>query len=219
MKKKNFLVIGLGRFGSMVAKTLESLKCDVLAVDNDEDIVSSISNCVSHCVIADSTKLKVLTDLNAASFDHAVVAIGNNLQASILTVLNLKKLGVKNITVRADNEDFKEVFENLGVTEVIIPEEVSAISLANQITSNSILDYYYISDEYGMYKVSVGQNFASKSLIELDVRNIFDVNIVGIIRDDLFYIPKGTDVLNALDVVVVVGKKNKIKKFDLFLNA
>lgn len=219
MKKKNFLIIGLGRFGSMVAKTLELLKCDVLAVDNDEDIVSSISNCVSHCVIADSTKLNVLVDLNAASFDHAVVAIGNNLQASILTVLNLKKLGVKNITVRADNEDFKEVFENLGVTEVIIPEEVSAISLANQITSNSILDYYYISDDYGIYKVSVGENFTSKSLIELDVRNTFDVNIVGIIRDDLFYIPKGTDVLNALDVVVVVGKKNKIKKFDSFLNS
>ncbi len=219
MKKKNFLIIGLGRFGSMVAKTLELLKCDVLAVDNDEDIVSSISNYVSHCVIADSTKLNVLVDLNAASFDHAVVAIGNNLQASILTVLNLKKLGVKNITVRADNEDFKEVFENLGVTEVIIPEEVSAISLANQITSNSILDYYYISDDYGIYKVSVGENFTSKSLIELDVRNTFDVNIVGIIRDDLFYIPKGTDVLNALDVVVVVGKKNKIKKFDSFLNA
>ena len=219
MKKKNFLIIGLGRFGSMVAKTLELLKCDVLAVDNDEDIVSSISNYVSHCVIAESTKLNVLVDLNAASFDHAVVAIGNNLQASILTVLNLKKLGVKNITVRADNEDFKEVFENLGVTEVIIPEEVSAISLANQITSNSILDYYYISDDYGIYKVSVGENFTSKSLIELDVRNTFDVNIVGIIRDDLFYIPKGTDVLNALDVVVVVGKKNKIKKFDSFLNA
>lgn len=219
MKKKNFLIIGLGRFGSMVAKTLELLKCDVLAVDNDEDIVSSISNCVSHCVIADSTKLNVLVDLNAASFDHAVVAIGNNLQASILTVLNLKKLGVKNITVRADNEDFKEVFENLGVTEVIIPEEVSAISLANQITSNSILDYYYISDDYGIYKVSVGENFTSKSLIELDVRNTFDVNIVGIIRDDLFYIPKGIDVLNALDVVVVVGKKNKIKKFDSFLNS
>ena len=219
MKKKNFLIIGLGRFGSMVAKTLELLKCDVLAVDNDEDIVSSISNCVTHCVIADSTKLNVLVDLNAASFDHAVVAIGNNLQASILTVLNLKKLGVKNITVRADNEDFKEVFENLGVTEVIIPEEVSAISLANQITSNSILDYYYISDEYGIYKVSVGENFTSKSLIELDVRNIFDVNIVGIIRDELFYIPKGTDVLNALDIVVVVGKKNKIKKFESFLNA
>lgn len=219
MKKKNFLVIGLGRFGSMVAKTLVDLNCDVLALDNDDETVSLISNSVCHCVIADSTKLSVLEELNASSFDHAVVAIGNNLQASILTVLNLKKLGVKNITVRADNEDFKDVFDALGVTETIIPEEVSAISLANQITSDSILDYYYISDEYGIYKVSIGDDFESKSLIELDIRNTFDVNIVGIIRDNLFYIPKGTDVLNASDVVVVVGKKNKIKKFDSFLNA
>ena len=134
--KKTFMVIGLGRFGSYIAKTLVSMNCDVLAVDISEDSVQAISSYVPHCVIADSTKEAVLKELDAASIDHVVVAIGNNLQASILTVVNLKHLGVKRITVRADEEGHKEVYKTLGATEVIIPEESSAISLANQIISN-----------------------------------------------------------------------------------
>ncbi len=216
--KKSFIVIGLGRFGFSVAKSLEAMNCDVLAIDVNEEAVSRISSIVPHCLIADSTKINVLKELGASSIDHAVVCIGNNLQASILTILNLRKLGVKNITVRADEEDHKEVYKMLGATEVIIPEEASAISLANQIISDTILDYYVVADDYAIVQTKVGKNFEQKSLIELNVRNDFDVNIVGIIKNGQFYIPKGTDVLNIDDIVVVVGKKPKIRKFDSFLN-
>ncbi|MGM9969056.1 MAG: potassium channel family protein [Anaeroplasma sp.] len=217
--KKSFIVIGLGRFGSNVAKALASMNCDVLAVDIDEESVSSIAKHISHCVIADATKQSVLSELGAASIDHAVVAIGNNLQASILTVLNLKKLGVKRITVRADEEGHKEIYKLLGATEVILPEEVSAISIANQIISDSILDYYQVADDFAIVKTIVGEKFEQKPLIDLDIRNCFDVNIVGIIdKDNQFFIPRGTDVLKPKDVVVVVGKKQNIKKFDSFLN-
>lgn len=217
--KKSFIVIGLGRFGSSVARALEAMNCDVLAVDIKEDSVSRIAMEVPHCLIADSTKLNVLKELGAGSIDHAVVCIGNNLQASILTIMNLRKLGVKRITVRADEEDHKEVYKMLGATEVIIPEEASAISLANQIISDTILDYYVVSEDYAIVKTSVGKEFAQKTLIELDIRNRFDVNIVGIIKNDgVFYIPRGTDALNPGDIVVVVGKKPKIRKFDSFLN-
>lgn len=216
--KKSFIVIGLGRFGSSVAKSLESMNCDVLAIDIMEDSVSKIASDVPHCLIADSTKIGVLKDLGAASIDHAVVCIGNNLQASILTIMNLRKLGVKRITVRADEEGHKEVYKMLGATEVIIPEEASAISLSNQIISDTILDYYVVSEGYAMVKASVGKNFHPSSLMDLDVRNRFDVNIVGIIKEEMFYIPRGTDILNPGDVVVVVGKSPKIRKFDTFLN-
>ncbi len=217
--KKSFIVIGLGRFGSSVARALEAMNCDVLAIDIVEDCVSKIASEVPHCLIADSTKINVLRDLGAASIDHAVVCIGNSLQASILTIMNLRKLGVKKITVRADEEDHKEVYKMLGATEVIIPEEASAISLANQIISDTILDYYVVSEDYAMVKTSVGKEFEQKTLVELDVRNRFDINIVGIIKSDgEFYIPRGTDTLNPGDVVVVVGKKPQIRKFDSFLN-
>ena len=106
----------------------------------------------------------------------------------------------------------------LGATEVIIPEEASAISLANQIISDSILDYYAVAKNYAMVQVVVGDNFESKTLIELDVRNRFDVNIVGFIKDGDFYLPRGTDVLKSKDIVVVVGTQAKVRKFDAFLN-
>ena len=216
--KKSFIVIGLGRFGSNVAISLSNLNCDLLAVDIDEEAVKNISTEVNNCVIADATKLSVLQDLGAASIDHAVVCIGNNLQASILTVLNLKKVGVKTITVRADEIGHREVFMQLGATDVIVPEEASAISLANSIVSDSLLDYYQLAKNYAIVKVSVGKNFEPKTLVELSVRDKFDVNIVGVIRNDEFIIPRGTDLLNPGDVISVVGERQKVRKFDAFLN-
>jgi len=216
--KKTFMIIGLGRFGSCIAKELVQNKCDIIAIDKDEKSVRDISKFVNNCVIADSTSINVLTDLDASKVDHAVVAIGNNLQASILSIINLKKLGVKKITVRADDLTYKEVFEALGATDVIVPEESSAISLANQIMSDSVLDYYGVSADYAMVKVIVGKQFVPKNLIELNLRALFDVNIVGIIRDGNFFIPKGTDTINPDDVVVVVGTASKINKLDDFFN-
>lgn len=217
--KKSFIIIGLGRFGSNVAKTLVDMNCDVLAVDINEESVQAISHYVHHCVIADASKESVLKELGVGSIDHAVIAIGNNLQATILTLVNLKKLGVPRITVRADEEGHKEVYKLLGASEVIIPEEASAISLANQITSDSILDYYKVSRDFAMVKVIVRKRL-DQNLIQLDLRNNYEINIVGIIKKDGdFYIPKGTDTLSVGDIVVVVGMKDKIAKFDQFLNA
>lgn len=216
--KKSFIVIGLGRFGASVARTLANLNCDILGVDISEDCVSEVASDVDHCVIADSTKIATLKELGAASIDHAVVAIGNNLEASILTTMNLKALGVKNITVRSDSKSYIEMYERLGATEVIIPEEESANSLANQIASDAILDYYQVDKNYVIVQIKVGKNFPSQSLIDLNLRNKFDVNIVGIIHEDKFYIPRGIDFLMPEDIVVLVGTKQKIRKVDSFIN-
>ena len=216
--KKSYVVIGLGRFGSNIVKVLSNMNCDVLAIDINEDTVQAISSYTNHCVIADSTKINVLKELGCNSIDHAVVAIGNNLQSSILTVLNLKKLGVKRITVRADEEGHKEIFTMLGANEVIIPEEASANSLANQIISDSVIDYYPLSNEYSMVKISVPDSFEAKTILELNVRVLFDINIVGIIRDNIFNIPKPDAFIRPGDVLVVVGTSENYKSFDSFLN-
>ncbi len=216
--KKSFMVIGLGRFGANIAKVLANMDAEVLAIDIDEDSVTKIASFVPHCVVADSTKPNVLKELGAAQIDHAVVAIGNNLQASILTVLNLKNLGVKKITVRADEEGHKEVYRMLGASEVIIPEEATALSLANQIMSDSILDYYQLAENYTMVKIFVGDGFEPKSIIDMNVRVLFDINIVGVIKDDKFAIPKANDLIVPGDVLVVVGTKENYQKFESFLN-
>ncbi len=216
--KKSFVVIGLGRFGASVARSLNNLNCDILAMDRSEDCVKDIAKDIEHCIIADSTKIETLKDIGVASINHAVVAIGNNLEASILTTMNLKTLGVKNITVRSDFINYKEMFYKLGATDVIIPEEASAVSLANQIASDSILDYYSVDSKYAIVKIAVGEKFEARTLIDLDLRNKFDVNIVGIIHNNEFYIPRGTDNLEPKDVVVLVGTKPKIRKVESFIN-
>ena len=218
-KNKNYLVIGLGRFGARVALTLAEMGFEVLAIDINEESVQSVSKAIPHCVIADATKKNVLQEfIGKNGVDVAVVAIGNNLQASILSIVNLKNLGIKKIAVRADVTDHKELFEMVGATDVIIPEESSAISLANQITSDTIVDYYNVSGEYGMYKIEVGAKFKAKSLIDLNLRNAFDINIVGIIKDNgEFFIPRGSDLLTPGDTVVVVGVSDKINKFSNFV--
>ena len=220
-KNKNFLVIGAGRFGSKVATTLYEQGYDVLVVDVQEEAIQTISRYVPNSVIADASKKDVLNELIGKSgVDAAVIAIGNNLQASILSVVNLKNLEVKSITVRVDEEDHKEMFEMLGATDVIIPEEASAISLANQITSDAIVDYYNISNDYGMYKLEVGGKFKPKSLIDLNIRNVYEINVIGIIPDGgEFFMPKGSDLIRPTDTLVVVGSKNNIEKFSSFIQS
>ena len=117
--KKTFLIIGLGRFGMAVIKTLSELNAEVIAIDVNEKAVEEASRYVEHCAICDSTRIKALEEIDASSYDHAVVAIGNNVQASILTVINLKELGLKKISVRADSEEYAKVLARLGADEVL----------------------------------------------------------------------------------------------------
>ncbi len=216
--KKTFLIIGLGRFGMAVIKTLSELNAEVIAIDVDEKAVEAASKYVEHCAICDSTRIKALEEIDAASYDHAVVAIGNNIQASILTVINLKELGLKKVSVRADSEEYAKVMARLGADEIIIPEVDAAVSFANQIISDTILEYYPISNDFSMAKISIGNDFTEQSILELDVRNKFDINIVAITRDNKFFPAKANDIIKKGDVLTVFGKSSKINKFDHFLN-
>ena len=216
--KKSFVIIGLGRFGIGVVKELVSLKRDCLAIDKFEDAVKNVSQIMSNCAVADGTKIEALRELEVESVDHAIVAIGNNLQDTILTVINLRELGVKQITVRIDSDDFKDVMLRLGATDVIIPEEASAISLANQIISDTIMDYYSVHDEYSMATIVVGKNFEEISLLNLASMKRFDINIIGIKRDDKFIQPKANDLIKPGDLLTIFGPDKNITKFDAFLN-
>ena len=216
--KKNFVVIGLGQFGTGIVKELVALKCDCLAIDKDEKAVEGISHLVPNCAVCDSTKIEALDELEVKSINHAIVAIGENIEETILTVINLKELGVKQITVRINSQKFSDVMLKIGATEIIIPEEASAKSLAHQIISDSILDYLKVNDEFSLAKIVVGEDFKETSLRDLNTIKRFDINILGINRGDEFIQPKADDTVLPGDILTVFGPDKKINKFDTFLN-
>ncbi len=215
--KKSFVVIGLGRFGSSLARELVKTSDDVLAIDINPDNVQKVAEFMNNCAICDSTNKKDLQALGVTSIDHAIVAIGNNLQSSIITTINLHALGIKEITVRIDDQEYEDVFKTLGATSTIIPEEASAISLAHRIVSKTILDYYEIKGDFGIVQMQVADNFVPKSLIELSVRQKHNINVIGIIRNNKFIMPQGTDLIEPKDILIVVGQNCKIRKFETFI--
>ena len=216
--KKSFIIIGLGTFGVAIAKSLSALKADFIAIDRDEKKIEKISYITQNCARADATKIEALKELDVQNVDHAIVSIGGNLQDAILTVINLKELGVKKITARISDENFKDVMTRLGATEVIIPEEASAISLANQILSDSILDYYKVNNDYSIATVIVGEKFEEITLMNLGSLKRFDINIIGVTRDAKFIQPKANDKIKPHDILTIFGPDKKITKFDNFLN-
>lgn len=215
--KKKFLVVGLGRFGLATAKSLEAMNNDVLAIDITHSRVERAAEYIHFCEVCDASKKDVLEEIDAKSFDTAIVSVGK-LEDTFLTVANLSELGVKRIYVRLETDEYINIVKKLGATDVIIPEEAAATSLAHEVSIDNIVDYYEINKEYGIVQVQISSKFKPTSLVDLDLRNQFDVNIVGIIRNDKFFIPKGTDNVEPTDVMLVVGKQEKIVRLQNKLN-
>lgn len=142
--KKEFAVIGLGRFGGSICKALSEEGVEVMAMDIDEDKVNEYAKIASHAVIGDSTDESVLKNLGLRNFDHVIVAIGENIQASILTTLILKELGVHTITVKAQNDYHEKVLSKIGADHIVHPERDMAKRIAHNIVSNNVLDYLEI---------------------------------------------------------------------------
>lgn len=215
--KKKFLVVGLGRFGLAMAKSLEAMNNEVLAIDITQSRVERASEYIHFCEVCDASKKDFLEEIDASSFETAIVSVGK-LEDTFLTVANLNELGVKRIYVRLETDEYINIVKKLGATEVIIPEEAAATSLAHEVSIDNIIDYYEITKEYGIVQVKISTKFVATSLIDLDIRNVFDVNIVGILRNDEFFIPKGTDLIEPSDVILVVGKQEKIVRLQNKLN-
>lgn len=201
---KSFLVIGLGRFGSEVARKLSEQKGEVLAMDRRNDLVQQLSNDVTHAVVGDSQDKEVLRALGAGNFDCAVVAIGGDLSASVLTVMNLKELGVPYIVCKAHDETHRRVLEKLGADRVVIPEQENADRLAKSLSSTNVLDYIVLSNEYGIIEVPVPKVWVGKSLKELNVRAKLGINILAIKHDGMTDVSPAADYVLSGDAIMLV---------------
>lgn len=216
--KKNFLIIGLGRFGLSLLEDLAKQKANILAIDSNIDAVERASHIIEHCLVCDATKENNLREIGVQNVDHAIVAIGGNIHSTLLTTIILKELGVNKITVRVDDEYYAQVMHKIGADEVVLPERIAAETLAHRMVSDSILDYYRVQGDYAVVQLKVGPNFKSTALTSLDSRNKFDVNIVGIIRNNKFFIPKGSDTVNSNDTLLVIGSETKVYRFEQYIN-
>lgn len=218
--KKSIAVIGLGRFGMSILKTLAESKCDVIGIDNNKDCVAEAGKYVQHVVICDSTKKEHLEELGVQNVNHAVVCIGKNSQASILTVINLKELGVEKISVRVDDEEYIKVMQKLGATEIMFPERDFGIDVAKRISlkDSTIEEYYELEDGFVNVKFKVNENFTPIKIKEVKSIVKFEVLVALIIRGDIAILPDGETEIQPNDTLYVIGKHAKVVKFESYVN-
>lgn len=203
---KSYMVVGLGRFGTQVARKLYELGCEVLAIDTVATKVQQLSNDVTHAVVGDARDKEILRALGAKDFDCAVVAIGDSLADSVLATMNLKELGVPKVICKASNETHRQVLKKLGADQVVIPEHEHADRLAKSLASKNVLDYIELSDDYGIIEVPAPAAWFEKSLIELNVRAKLGVNILAVRRGgDITVSPSADFRICQEDVLVVLG--------------
>ncbi|AIQ49283.1 potassium uptake system protein [Paenibacillus sp. FSL R7-0273] len=216
MAKKQYAIIGMGRFGSSVAKALSGMGYDVLAIDTDEQRTQEISGIVTHAVSADSTDEEALRALGIRNFDVVVVAIGEDIQASILTTLILKDLGVPAILVKARNELHGKVLSKIGADKIIYPERDMGLRVAHHLASPNILDYIELSPDYSILDMKVPKQMLGKNLLELDIRARYGCNVMAIRRgDEMNITPRAEDRLADGDVLVIVGHKDNLNKLEM----
>ena len=213
--KKEFVVIGLGRFGGSVCKELYRLGHQVLAIDIKEEKVNAVLNDSTKAVIADASREEVLKLLGVGNFDYAVVAIGDNMQASIMCTLLLKEMGVENVWVKAQNANHKKVLAKIGADRVIQPEYDMGIRVANQIQSGKLQEYIELSEEYSISELDISKRLANKTLNELNIRAKYGCTILAIKNGEKVNIsPSAEDKLYEGDRIVVIGKNNDIKRLE-----
>lgn len=213
--KKEFVVIGLGRFGGSIVRELIEQGADVMAIDKDHERVDEFASIATQAVVADTTDESVLKSLGVRNFEQVIVAIGENIQASILTTLMLKEIGVKKITVKAQNDYHAKVLNKIGADKVVHPERDMGIRIAHNILSNNVLDYLELSDEHSIMEIKANDKLATYTLIELDIRAKYGINIVAIKRgDDIIVSPQADLEIEKDDILIIIGSDADINRFE-----
>lgn len=213
--KKEFAVIGLGRFGGSICRALAEQGMEVMAIDKDEDRVNEFAMIASHAVVGDTTDETVLKGLGIRNVDHVIVAIGDDIQSSILTTLILKELGVNHITVKAQNDYHEKVLRKIGADQVVHPERDMGKRIAHNIVSNNVLDYLELSDEHSIVEIVASEKLDGNSIIGLDIRAKYGINIVAIKRgSEIIVSPQANEIIHTKDLLIVIGADVDINRFE-----
>lgn len=212
-EKKQFLVIGLGRFGTSVAVNLAKLGHEVLAVDSSEDTVDAVSPYVTQAIVANATDEAVLRSIGPRNFDVAVVSIGQNIQDSILIAVLCKEMGVPYLVGKATDELHAKVLRKVGVDRVVFPERDMGQRVAKSLVSPNFLDMLELSGEYQMVEMTTPTVWKDRTLVEANVRRNYGVSVIGIRRNEQFIASPGAEekLLDG-DVLLLLGRQEDLEK-------
>lgn len=214
---RQFAVIGLGRFGRAVCTTLNSLGYEVLAADSDERCVRQAltDQIAAHAMQLDTTQPTALKESGITEFDTVIVAIGNYVEESIITTLNLKEAGVKHVVAKASSEIHGKLLDRVGADHVVFPEHEMGCELARSLTTPGILDRFEIDPDHSIAEVIVPQAFDQKTIIDLDLRNRYELTVLAVSQDqhpDKFEInPSPVTRLKAGGLMVVIGSNKGLE--------
>jgi trk system potassium uptake protein TrkA len=213
--KKQYVIIGCGRFGTSVANKLTEFGSEVMVIDKNEDIIQQLSDTVTYAVQADPTDENTLKSLGIRNFDVAIVAIGEDIQASILVTLMIKELGVKQIIAKAQNDLHAKVLYRIGADRVVFPEREMGIRVAKNLISENVLDFIELAPEYSIVEVIALEEWIGKSLKELNIRARHGINVMAIKNGLNININVDADeVIKKGDILVVIGHNDDINKLN-----
>jgi len=210
----SYAVIGLGRFGTSIATKLSEAGQEVLGIDINEERVEDANSVVTHAMIADTTEIEALKSIGIRNFDTVIVAIGNNIQASILSVLLLKELGVKKVIAKALNKLHGQVLYKVGADWVVHPERDMGERVAHQLLSPNVLNFIELSDKYSVEEIKIPDCMSNKSLRELDLRAKYNLSVIAIRHNNTIKIsPSPDESIEREDVLVVIGENADLARF------
>ncbi len=212
---KQFVVIGMGRFGSALAQRLYALGHEVLAIDSNEDEIQRISDKVTHAVTADATDESVLKSLGIRNFDVGIVAIGADVQSSIITTLMLKEMGIKYVVAKAQNDLHAKVLIKIGADRVVFPERDMGERVAHNLVSTNLLEFIELSPEFSIIEFAVPHIWIGKNLRDLNLRVKYGVNVVAIKNNNKINpAPMADEEIKEDTVLVIIGSNDGIKKLE-----
>jgi trk system potassium uptake protein len=214
MTKQSYAVIGLGRFGTSIISKLYEAGQEVMGIDINNELVDDIKSSVTHAVVLDSTDEESLKSVGIRNFDYVIVAIGNDMQASILTVMLLKEIGVKHVIAKALNKRHGQLLDKVGADWVIHPERDMGERVAHQLLSPNVLNYIELSKEYSIEEIMIPSSMKKKSLRELDLRAKYNVNAIAILNNEnLIISPSPDQIIQNGDKLVVIGHRDDLNEF------
>lgn len=215
-KDLQYAVLGLGVFGSTIAKTLSMHGCEVIAIDKDMESVQRLADIVTIAIKGDITDIEVLRSAGVEECDIAIVAVGSHLEESIIAVLNAIDLGVPKVIAKAKNKRYKEILEKVGAHKVIRPEKEMGVVVANTLLNENIIERIALDDKYSVVEVITPKKWVGKSIVELNLRDRYSINILGVRREQepLDVIPSPDYVLLESDHMVLMAETENIEGLD-----
>ncbi|MFB5267184.1 potassium channel family protein [Paenibacillus enshidis] len=215
MKIQQFVIIGLGRFGSSLGLQLMEMGYEVLGIDRDEDVVEEMSEHLTHAVAGDATDEQLLRSIGVRNMDCGIVAIGDDIQMSILATILLKELGIKTVVAKAISKLHGRALEKLGVDRIVYPERDMGIRVAHQLVTPNLLDYLQLSKDYTIAELNVPACLNGKTLSELNTRTRFGCSIVAIhTSNGVLIAPTAMDKVHRDDIMVIIGTNDNIGRFE-----